>query len=239
VIIPAAGLGNRLRPLTDDRPKGLVEVAGRPLLCHTLAQLHAVGVDEAVVVTGYRADLLRATLTDTRPRPRLEFVHNAEYASTNSAVSLALTRHWWSTPFCLIDSDVAMTTALARRLIAGAGTALVVDATREPAEMDMRAEVVDGRLRYLDKELPPERTTGEFFGVSRWMPAEAAVLSRMVDDLLAEQRLNDWYDVPIRQAAGLVHIGIVPAVANEWAEIDTAADLAAAAQVLTSDPELP
>lgn len=239
VIIPAAGIGSRLWPLTADRPKGIVEVAGRPLLCHTLAQLRSVGVRDAVIVTGYRDDLLRATLEAASPRPDLTFVHNAEYATTNSTVSLALTRPWWSEPFTLVDSDVAMTTGLARRVTAHPGTALVVDSTRHPGVMDMRALVVDGRLRYLDKALPDERTTGEFFGVSRWLPAEAAVLSRAIDELLAAERFDEWYDVAIRQAASIVHIGVIPAAGDEWAEIDTAADLDAATRVLQSDPELP
>src|SRR4051812_639216 len=137
-IILAAGVGNRLRPLTADRPKGIVEVAGRPLLCHTLAQLRVAGTEHAVVVTGYRDELLRATLTASSPRPDLEFVHNPRYASTNSTVSLALTRAWWWEPFSLLDCDVAMTTALARRLMAQSSTALVIDSTRRPAVMDMR-----------------------------------------------------------------------------------------------------
>jgi choline kinase len=239
VIIPAAGVGSRLWPLTADRPKGIVEVAGRPLLCHTLAQLRSVGVRDAVVVTGYRDDLLRATVEAASPRPDLTFVHNAQYATTNSTVSLALTRAWWSEPFTLVDCDVAMTTALARRLTAHPSTALVIDPTRRPEVMDMRARVVDGRLRYLDKALPEAQTTGEFFGLSRWLPAESAVLSGVIDELLTAGRVDEWYDVAIRQAASTVHIGVIPAGGDEWAEIDTAADLDAAARVLRSDAELP
>jgi glucose-1-phosphate thymidylyltransferase len=55
-VVPAAGEGTRLRPLTDDRPKGLVEVAGRPILTHVFESLRAAGVDEIVVVVGYRGD---------------------------------------------------------------------------------------------------------------------------------------------------------------------------------------
>jgi choline kinase len=233
-IILAAGIGSRLRPLTDRRPKGIVEVAGRPLLCHTLARLHAVGVAETVVVTGYLDDLLRSTLLAARPRPALEFIHNPRYAETNSAFSLGLTRPWWSEPFGLVDCDVALSMALAGRLMAQPTTAVAVDFTRAFASMDMRAEVVDGRLRYLDKQLPQERTTGEFFGVSRWWPAESRVLSRALDALLDAGGANDWYDVAIRDAAQTVHIGVMPAEEHEWAEIDSAADLPAAAKVLQS-----
>lgn len=237
-VILAAGLGTRLRPLTDDRPKGLVRVAGRPLLWHTLAQLHAVGVAEAVVVTGYRREQLEESLLAAEPRPRLEFLHNPRFATTNSIVSLALTRQWWSEPFCLVDSDVAMRTALVRRLVSHPATALVIDSTRPPSRMDMRARVVAGRLHYLDKELPESETTGEFFGLSRWLPAESEELSGAVDVLLRAGRTDEWYDVAIRQAAQARPIGIVPATAGEWAEIDEVRDIGAATGVIRSDPEL-
>jgi len=55
-MIFAAGLGTRLRPLTDDRPKALVEVAGRTMLELTLARLRAFGIVEAVVNTHHYGD---------------------------------------------------------------------------------------------------------------------------------------------------------------------------------------
>lgn len=57
-MILAAGLGTRLRPLTDDRPKALVEVAGRTLLDITLSRLRAFGVREVIVNAHHFADLL-------------------------------------------------------------------------------------------------------------------------------------------------------------------------------------
>ena len=56
VVILSAGQGKRLSPLTDDRPKCLVELSGRTVLHWQLANLASVGVREAVVVTGFRAD---------------------------------------------------------------------------------------------------------------------------------------------------------------------------------------
>ncbi len=57
-LVPAAGRGTRLRPRTDDRPKGLVEVDGRPLLAHVFDTL-APHVDEFVVVIGYLGGRIR------------------------------------------------------------------------------------------------------------------------------------------------------------------------------------
>ena len=57
-MVLAAGLGTRLRPLTDDRPKALVEVAGRTLLEITLARLHASGIREVIINVHHFADMM-------------------------------------------------------------------------------------------------------------------------------------------------------------------------------------
>jgi glucose-1-phosphate thymidylyltransferase len=57
-VVLAAGKGTRLRPLTEDRPKALVEVDGRPILSHCLEQLAALGAEEFVIVVGYHAEMI-------------------------------------------------------------------------------------------------------------------------------------------------------------------------------------
>ena len=57
-MILAAGLGTRLRPLTDNRPKALVEIAGRTLLEITLSRLRAVGVREVIINVHHFADMI-------------------------------------------------------------------------------------------------------------------------------------------------------------------------------------
>src|SRR6266576_6251566 len=57
-MILAAGRGTRLRPLTDDRPKALVEIAGRTLLEITLSRLRAFGVREVIINAHYRGEMI-------------------------------------------------------------------------------------------------------------------------------------------------------------------------------------
>ena len=52
-VVLAAGEGTRLRPLTEDKPKGMVEVDGQPILSHCFDQLVDLGADELIVVVGY------------------------------------------------------------------------------------------------------------------------------------------------------------------------------------------
>jgi MurNAc alpha-1-phosphate uridylyltransferase len=69
-MVLAAGLGSRMRPLTDDRPKALVEVAGKALVDHMLDRLADAGVETAVVNTHHFAERLKAHLAG-RTRPRI------------------------------------------------------------------------------------------------------------------------------------------------------------------------
>lgn len=57
-MIFAAGLGTRLRPLTNDRPKAMVELAGKPLLEHVILKMKAVGIDRIVVNVHHFADMI-------------------------------------------------------------------------------------------------------------------------------------------------------------------------------------
>ena len=73
-VVPAAGEGTRMRPLTADQPKGLVEVAGQPLLTHVFESLTALPIEEIVVIVGYRGEQIRSHYGDTFDTVSLEYV---------------------------------------------------------------------------------------------------------------------------------------------------------------------
>ena len=62
----AGGLGTRLRPLTDEVPKPLLPIGGRPIIELILRQLCGAGVDEVYISVGYKAELIRAYVADGR-----------------------------------------------------------------------------------------------------------------------------------------------------------------------------
>jgi len=116
-MVLAAGLGTRLRPLTDDRPKALVTVAGRTLLEITLSRLRAAGVSEVIVNTHHHvemiADYLRA---NGNFGMRIEISREDELLDTGGGLKNAA--HFFSEsaqgPFILHNVDVLSTIDLGR-----------------------------------------------------------------------------------------------------------------------------
>jgi glucose-1-phosphate thymidylyltransferase len=85
-LVPAAGEGTRLRPLTADTPKGMVDLNGRPLLAAVFETLVACGVDELVVVVGYELSAIVEAFGETFEDVPITYVHQREQLGLGHAV---------------------------------------------------------------------------------------------------------------------------------------------------------
>jgi len=84
--IPAAGRGSRLGELTAERPKGLVDVAGRPLLAHVFETAVEAGADALVVIVGYEAGQIVDRFGDAFAGVPITYVHQRERLGLGHAV---------------------------------------------------------------------------------------------------------------------------------------------------------
>jgi MurNAc alpha-1-phosphate uridylyltransferase len=114
-MVLAAGLGKRLRPLTDGLPKPLVEVAGQPLIGHAIDRLALAGVERVVVNLHYKAAMIEAALAG-HTHPQIEFSREPELLETGGGVKQALPL--LDDIFFVLNGDVlwldGVTTALGR-----------------------------------------------------------------------------------------------------------------------------
>ena len=102
-IVLAAGLGTRLKPVTDTLPKALVQVDNRALIDHALDRLEAVGVGEVVVNTHYLAEQLQAHLSG-RKSPVLQISHEDDLLDTGGGIAKALPL-LGDDPFLAVNAD--------------------------------------------------------------------------------------------------------------------------------------
>jgi len=114
-MVMAAGLGTRMRPLTDDRPKPLVKVAGKTLIDHALDKLVQAGVTMAVVNVHYKAEMMREHLAKRRDLEIRFSEETGELLGTGGGVVKALP-HFEGQPFFITNSDTVWVEGVGRAL---------------------------------------------------------------------------------------------------------------------------
>lgn len=118
-VVLAAGFGSRLRPLTDLRPKPLVEVNGTPILHNALRNLEAIGVKDVTIVVGYRKDAIEYACGQRFGSLEINYVESSVFDKTGSAYSLWLARETLLQGDCyLLEGDVFFEVGALRRLMA-------------------------------------------------------------------------------------------------------------------------
>ncbi len=103
-MLLAAGLGTRMRPLTCERPKPLVEVGGKPLIDHALERLRQAGVEQAVVNVHYKAEMLEKHLSTTSKPKIVISDEREELLETGGGLVKALP-HLGTDPFFMVNTD--------------------------------------------------------------------------------------------------------------------------------------
>src|SRR5262245_4399954 len=115
-IILAAGIGKRFKAVTDHRPKCLIEIQGKTLLERTLTALGAAGVHEAIVVIGYRGEMIQQHIGSTYGGVQVRYVNNAQYTK-GAILSLWSAREDFDDDIIIMDADVLFPVALIARLV--------------------------------------------------------------------------------------------------------------------------
>jgi choline kinase len=116
-LILAAGNGTRMRPLSAGLPKPLVEFRGRPILEHVILRALEAGVEEFVIVVGYRGDLIRRSLeSQWNGGASLTFVENRDYHKHNG-ISALKARNALEGNFLLLMADHLFEPETARKLL--------------------------------------------------------------------------------------------------------------------------
>ena len=193
-VILAAGMAKRLRPLTDTMPKCLLKVGNRTLLERTVDAMRRAGISEFVVVTGYRADMIRDFLTSHFSHFTFHFLHNADYAHNNNIYSL-----WMAgevvrgKEFLLMDSDILCDPAAVVRIASEPTAALAVN-RHELGEEEMKVVVdADSRITEISKTCRPEDAMGESVGIEKITADYSEALYRELDQMILQEKLIDIF----------------------------------------------
>lgn len=195
-VILAAGMASRLRPLTDDRPKCLLQVGNRCLLQRTVDALVSAGIGEIVVVTGYRGNMIRDFLNGHYRDVQFHFIDNPDYPTTNNIYSLWLTKSFVAgKDFILLDSDILFDPQIIKVMLAEKKTALALN-RHELGEEEIKIIVdSDNCVTEISKVCEISKAVGESVGIEKmnadYSEALFAELAQMIEK---EQQINIFYE---------------------------------------------
>lgn len=229
-MILSAGQGSRLLPHTRDLPKCLLDLAGRPMLGWQLKALAEAGVPEAVVVTGFRSDLVEEALPRlTPPGMRVRTLFNPFYKVADNLGTCWMVRQELSGPVLVLNGDTLISPAIVARLLKSPSAQITVTIDRKPAydDDDMKVIAEGEHLRAIGKKLA-EGVNGESIGFLRFSTDGAACFVAEVERVMrTAEGTGLWYLSAIHKLAGEgVDVRVALIEGLEWAELDFPADLA-------------
>jgi phosphoenolpyruvate phosphomutase len=234
-IVLAAGRGKELGVLTEDRPKAMIEIAGKPLLERTVDTLHSIGIKDITVVRGYRKEAVQL--------PGLTYVDNDEHETTQEAFSLFKGLEGVSGPVLVAYGDVLFQKFIPMHLFESDSDFCIaveptdqIDTTkngyRDLVTSDRAFHWSDfdqhTRLVQMSTAIPEDQIHGEWIGLLK-MTGEGVVQLRQLGESLSDSQLRtmrmaEVFDLLIANGKGVE----VVYVRGHWLDVDDMHDVVAA-----------
>jgi L-glutamine-phosphate cytidylyltransferase len=234
-IILSAGQGKRLLPLTAERPKCLLSIAGRSLLEWQIRALADGGLSEAVVVTGFASSAVEdaaASLSSAAFSVRTVF--NPFFKVADNIGSCFVARHEMDSDFVLLNGDTLIEPAIVAQVLADsvAPVSVTIDRKTRYDDDDMKVTLDGRRLTAIGKSLPLDTVDAESIGLLRFRGRGAGLFQRGIDRVLRQpDGLGRFYLSVINELAETGQVGTVDIAGCRWSEVDYPVDLARAEEL--------
>jgi choline kinase len=247
VIIIAAGPSTRLRPLTEYKPKCLLEIEGKSILERTMDVFRQNGIDDFAIVRGYQKDKIDF--------PNIDYYDNDDYYNNNILESLFYAEEAMEDGFIFTYSDILYSNNVVKKLLDSPyDFSFIVDTdwrkryegrTKHPTDEAELAIVEDGKIIHLSKFYNPDGAHGEFIGLGKFSKKGAEILRRNYNrakfnktckfegrfhDATTIQKayLTDMLEELIFRGYSMYSVDIK----GEWVEMDTDEDYEYAQQLI-------
>lgn len=219
-VILAAGRGERLRPLTDNTPKPLIEVNGISMIDTIVSALHENGIWEIYVVTGYKAEQFEIW---KKKYEDIRLIYNPEYQKSNNISSLFVAREYLDNSIILDGDQVIMKSTALKPTFGCSGYGCVW------CEKETKEWLITVKGRTIEKCRIGGNWGWRLFSISRWNMADGRMLKKHVEIEYGEKHNNGiyWDEIPLFLYPDSYRLEIEAMSADDVIEIDTLSELAA------------
>lgn len=233
-VILAAGLGSRLRPITNEVPKCMVPVNGIRIVDKQIDNLLVNDVEDIYVVDGYKAEILASHLKEVYPL--VHIVSNPRYAETNNMYSLYLTAKFVKgEEFLLMNSDVYYDADIIKGMLEGDNQSKIACDRSGYMEESMKITLDGEKINHISKKITPEEYYAVSIDVYRISSDDSKTLFKEVEDsIIVKGDENSWTEVALDHI--FKNANFRPyVIENRWFEIDDHDDLKRAEEIFKGD----
>jgi choline kinase len=226
-IILSAGQGSRLGELVRERPKCLIDFNGRSLLDRQLDTLEANGVDEALVVTGFRDDLVERAIAARIGGPRVRTIFNPFHKVADNLGSLFLARHEMEGDCLVWNGDTLVSNGLMAEVVANPqpGICVTIDRKDSYDEDDMKVVEAGGRLKAIGKRIEAG-VNAESIGLLAFRGGGSSQFREAIERVMrTKEGTIVWYLSVIHRIAQGADVWTLDIHGEEWAEVDFPRDI--------------
>jgi choline kinase len=225
-ILLLAGIGNRLRPWTDDNPKCLLPVGGTPLLHRYLTLLPEMGAGEIYMVLGHQDHKIEHYVDTHFPRLEADFIHNPDYTLGN-VISLWLAQRYLRGDCLVMDGDVLFAPALLEKLVKSPRPRCVLldegfEETGEEMKLMARGDRVWSIARQVNGSYD---LVGEGVGFLKLDDEGCRHLVAGLRRFVAAGKVRCEYEDVLDEVFKEIHIGYERVAGLPWTEIDFPEDV--------------
>lgn len=215
-IILAAGMGTRLRPLTENKPKSLVEVLGEPIVERQIKFLKEKNINDITVVTGY----LHEQFEYLKERYGVKLVHNDKYNEYNNVYTMYLVKELLGDSYVL-DADVYLTRNYINENI---DKSTYFSGIKE--NFDYEWQIVFDDDNCVSEVVTGPGTGYINSGVTYWSKSDGERIKEEIEKVISCGNFKDvyWDDV-VTSIMDELNVSIEKIDTNDWFEIDSVRDL--------------
>ena len=231
-VVLAAGIGSRLGKITENKPKCLVRVAGKPILEHQIDALTAASIENLYLVVGHLNEQVRDFCSNIN-KIKITVVVNKDPTGTNNMYSLYLTEKFVNgKAFILMNGDVVCNESILKKLVESEESDMIVAIKNKFNEESMKIVVQDsGIISGITKTFTEDEAWGISCDIYKFSEESSVELFNELRRVIETERdLKQWTEVAIHCLLSSGRLAMKPVdIGNiSWTEIDNRDDLALA-----------
>ncbi len=229
-IILAAGVGSRLRPMTNSIPKCMVKTAGKPILEYQIDAYRVAGIRELVIVVGYEGQAIKNYCKHIKDI-KISIIENSEYENSNNMYSFYLASKFIEgRPFILNNADLAIESSIVKKLLDSDDESSVAIDSSQFLDESMKVSInQDGFISDISKKINKKNSIGCSIDFYKFSAGDGIkFINSVVEIIEVEGNVKDWTEVALQKAfkSQSLKFKALDIAGLDWVEIDNYEDLA-------------